>query len=48
MLALPFPDQTFDGAYSIVGEKTTRSLEPLLATPISTAELLLNPVRSVE
>jgi ABC-2 type transport system permease protein len=28
-------------AYSIVGEKTTRSLEPLLATPISTLELLL-------
>ena len=28
-------------AYSIVGEKTTRSLEPLLATPISTTELLL-------
>jgi ABC-2 type transport system permease protein len=28
-------------AYSIVGEKTTRSLEPLLATPISTAELLV-------
>ena len=27
-------------AYSIVGEKTTRSLEPLLATPISTVELL--------
>lgn len=27
-------------SYSIVGEKTTRSLEPLLATPISTAELL--------
>jgi ABC-2 type transport system permease protein len=27
-------------AYSIVGEKTTRSLEPLLATPISTSELL--------
>ncbi len=27
-------------AYSIVGEKTTRSLEPLLATPISTTELL--------
>ena len=27
-------------AYSIVGEKTTRSLEPLLATPISTFELL--------
>lgn len=27
-------------AYSIVGEKTTHSLEPLLATPITTAELL--------
>ena len=28
-------------AYSIVGEKATRSLEPLLATPITTLELLL-------
>jgi ABC-2 type transport system permease protein len=28
-------------AYSIVGEKSTRTLEPLLATPISTFELLL-------
>ena len=28
-------------AYSIVGEKVTRSLEPLLATPISTTKLLL-------
>jgi ABC-2 type transport system permease protein len=28
-------------AYSIVGEKTTHSLEPLLATPITTLELLL-------
>ncbi len=28
-------------AYSIVGEKTTRSLEPLLATPITTRELIL-------
>jgi ABC-2 type transport system permease protein len=27
-------------AYSIVGEKTTHSLEPLLATPISTIELM--------
>ncbi len=27
-------------AYSIVGEKTTRSLEPLLATPVSTEELM--------
>ena len=28
-------------AYSIAGEKTSRSLEPLLATPISTVELLV-------
>jgi ABC-2 type transport system permease protein len=28
-------------AYSIVGEKSTHSLEPLLATPITTAELLI-------
>ena len=28
-------------SYSIVGEKTTRSLEPLLATPITTGELLM-------
>lgn len=28
-------------AYSIVGEKTTRSLEPLLATPIKTWELMV-------
>jgi ABC-2 type transport system permease protein len=28
-------------AYSIVGEKTARSLEPLLATPITTVELIL-------
>lgn len=28
-------------AYSVVGEKTTRSLEPLLATPITTSELLI-------
>ncbi len=27
-------------AYSIIGEKTRRTLEPLLATPVSTAELL--------
>ncbi|MCJ7677640.1 MAG: ABC transporter permease subunit [Anaerolineales bacterium] len=27
-------------AYSIVGEKSTRTLEPLLATPITTVELL--------
>lgn len=27
-------------SYSIIGEKTTRTLEPLLATPITTTELL--------
>jgi ABC-2 type transport system permease protein len=27
-------------AYSVVGEKTTRSLEPLLATPVTTVELM--------
>jgi len=27
-------------AYSVVGEKSTRSLEPLLATPVTTVELL--------
>ena len=31
-------------AYSIVGEKTTRSLEPLLATPITTVELLAGKI----
>jgi ABC-2 type transport system permease protein len=31
-------------AYSIVGEKTSRSLEPLLATPITTTELLLGKI----
>jgi ABC-2 type transport system permease protein len=35
-LAIPV---TF-AAYSIVGEKTTRTLEPVLATPITTVELL--------
>jgi len=28
-------------SYSIVGEKTTRTLEPLLATPVSTIEILI-------
>ena len=28
-------------SYSIVGEKTTRTLEPLLATPVSTVEILV-------
>lgn len=39
ILALPLPVAM--AAYSIVGEKRDRSLEPLLATPISVSELLL-------
>jgi len=31
-------------AYSVVGEKSTHSLEPLLATPITTAELLVGKI----
>lgn len=37
---MPLIIPTTIAAYSIVGEKTTRSLEPLLATPTSTTELL--------
>ncbi len=40
-LLLPLAIPTAIAAYSIVGEKTTRCLEPLLATPIKTGELLL-------
>lgn len=40
-LIMPIAIPVTIAAYSIVGEKTTRSLEPLLATPISTIELLL-------
>lgn len=39
-MMMPILIPTTIAAYSIVGEKTTRSLEPLLATPISTVELL--------
>lgn len=40
-LIMPIMIPVSIAAYSIVGEKTTRSLEPLLATPISTGELLI-------
>lgn len=40
-MILPVAIPVTIAAYSIVGEKTTRSLEPLLATPITTTELLL-------
>ncbi len=40
-MILPVAIPVTIAAYSIVGEKTTRSLEPLLATPITTVELLI-------
>lgn len=40
-MLLPLAIPATIASYSIVGEKTTRSLEPLLATPITTAELLI-------
>jgi ABC-2 type transport system permease protein len=40
-MILPLAIPATFAAYSIVGEKTTRSLEPLLATPITTIELLV-------
>lgn len=40
-MILPLAIPSTIAAYSIVGEKTTRSLEPLLATPITTTELLI-------
>jgi len=40
-MILPLAIPATISAYSIVGEKTTRSLEPLLATPITTTELLI-------
>ncbi len=39
MIPLAIPSTI--ASYSIVGEKTTRTLEPVLATPITTFELLL-------
>jgi len=40
-MILPLSIPSALASYSIVGEKTTRSLEPLLATPITTLQLLL-------
>jgi len=39
-LMMPLMVPVTIASYSIVGEKITRSLEPLLATPITTAQLL--------
>jgi len=40
-MILPLAIPSSISAYSIVGEKTSRTLEPLLATPITTLELLV-------
>jgi ABC-2 type transport system permease protein len=40
-MILPIMIPVTIAAYSIVGEKTMRSLEPLLATPITTTELVV-------
>jgi len=40
-LLLPLAIPVTIASYSIVGEKMTRSLEPLLATPTSTTEIIL-------
>lgn len=40
-LIIPIAIPSAISAYSIVGEKTTRCLEPLLATPITTLELIV-------
>ena len=40
-LLIPMMMPVYIAAYSIIGEKETRSLEPLLATPITVAELLV-------
>lgn len=45
-MMMPLIIPTAIAAYSIVGEKTTRSLEPLLATPITTIELLVGKALS--
>lgn len=44
LLIIPAVLPVYVAAYSIVGEKETRSLEPVLATPISTAELLVGKI----
>ncbi len=43
-MILPVAIPVTIAAYSIVGEKTTRSLEPLLATPITTVQLLTGKI----
>lgn len=44
LLLIPMVLPVYVASYSIIGEKQMRSLEPLLATPITTAELLLGKI----
>jgi ABC-2 type transport system permease protein len=44
LMILPVAIPVTIAAYSVVGEKTSRSLEPLLATPITTLELLAGKI----
>jgi ABC-2 type transport system permease protein len=44
LMILPVAIPVTIAAYSVVGEKTSRSLEPLLATPITTFELLTGKI----
>ena len=44
LLLMPIALPVYVTAYSIIGEKETHSLEPLLATPVGTEELLLGKV----
>lgn len=41
LLMMPVILPTMIAAYSVIGEKQARTLEPLLATPLTTGELLL-------
>jgi ABC-2 type transport system permease protein len=41
LLLIPMMLPVYTAAHSIIGEKEAKTLEPLLATPISTGELLL-------
>ena len=46
-LLMPVAIVSIAGAYAIVGEKQQRTLEPVLATPISTTQFLLGKLLSV-
>lgn len=47
LIMIPVTIPTVTASYSFVGEKVNRSLEPLLATPITDAELLLGKAGSI-